>query len=117
METKKLSIKTASYPLPEDAPKRLKLFVILTPMFFMLAISLPSFIRQQLTPVICEEANSTAYYSLIMLISTMSGSIFSPIVGKLGDLYGRKRLSSSVLCPSQAASYSAAWPEARSCSR
>ena len=55
METKKLSIRAASYPLPEDAPKRLKLFVILTPMFFMLAISLPSFIRQQLTPVICEE--------------------------------------------------------------
>lgn len=99
METKKLSIKTASYPLPEDAPKRLKLFIILTPMFFMLAISLPSFIRQQLTPVICEEANSTAYYSLIMLISTMSGSIFSPIVGKLGDLYGRKRLSLFCLVP------------------
>lgn len=99
MDNEKLTMKTASYPLGESAPLRLKIFVAITPMFYMLAISMPSFMRQQLTPVICEEANATAQYALIMLISTLAGSIFAPIVGKMGDLYGRKRLSLFCLIP------------------
>lgn len=99
MSEKKWTIKNADYPLAEDAPQRLKIFLMITPMFYMLSIALPSFVRQQLTSVICEEANSAAYYSLIMLVSTLAGSIFSPIVGKLGDLYGRKRLSVVCLIP------------------
>ena len=65
----------------------------------MLAISFPGFVRNQLSTIICEEANSAAYYSLILLISNLAGSVMSPIVGKLGDLYGRKRLSLFMLVP------------------
>lgn len=99
MNNEKLTVKNATYPLAENTPLRLKIVVAITPMFYMLAISMPSFMRQQLTPVICEEANSTAQYALIMLISTLAGSIFAPIVGKLGDLYGRKKLSLFCLIP------------------
>lgn len=39
MDNEKLTMKTASYPLGESAPLRLKIFVAITPMFYMLAMS------------------------------------------------------------------------------
>ena len=91
--------KKLSFPLGNDTATMIRLFYLIGPVFFMLAISFPGFARNNLSPIICEEANSAEYYALVIMISTLAGSIVSPIVGRLGDLFGRRRLSLVCIIP------------------
>ena len=88
-----------TYPLKHDASLKDKAAIAIAPIFFMLAISFAGYARSNISPVVCEEANSADYYSLILLISNLCGTIMSPVVGRLGDILGRKRLSLICLVP------------------
>ena len=87
------------YPLAENAPFMLKLSVAVPPLLFMVIVSSIGLVRNSLSTVVCEEANASEHYALIILISTLAGTLSSPIGGKLGDLYGRKRVALVGLIP------------------
>lgn len=91
--------KNAVYPLPEEAPFLLKLGIAIPPLLFMVVVSSIGLVRNSLSTVVCEEANAAEHYALIILISTLAGTLSSPIGGKLGDLYGRKRVALVGLVP------------------
>lgn len=99
-EKKSIIFKNRSYPISSETQLRTidKISVVLTPLITAFALYLPHHVRTVLTSVICEEVNALDYYALILLIATLSSSMFAPIVGRLGDLFGRKRIMLISLC-------------------
>jgi len=51
-----------------------------------------SMARSIMLPSILSSLSSMQYYSLIILFSALAMSLTTPIAGKLGDIYGRKKL-------------------------
>lgn len=99
MEKQLTEFRGKTYPLDATATLKDKISIAIAPVFFMLAISFAGFARNNISPIVCEEANSSEYYALILLISTLAGTIMAPVVGRLGDMLGRRRLSLICLIP------------------
>lgn len=61
----------------------------------MLSTMMPCFAangRATVLPTMMAELNGMAYYTLIEVLASLAMSITMPIAGKLGDLYGRRKL-------------------------
>lgn len=91
MDKQKLTAKTATYPLPESAPKGLVFAVAIAPFFMMLATSYVNYTKILCNTLIFTNLNAMAYYALVAALGSLAGNVFQPIFSKLGDLIGRKK--------------------------
>lgn len=103
----KITRKNAVYPLGDNAPLRLKLSLAIVPLLqIMLLISVKTNINN-LTNVVLSGMNAASFFGVATVVLSMAQGITQPIGGKLGDIFGRKRLvmvcslllaASTVLC-------------------
>ena len=91
--------KNLTFPLGKDVPVMTRIFFLIGPMFFMLAISFPSFAKNNLSPMILGEAGAIEDFGLIMMLSTLAASIFAPVLQRIGDAIGRKKLALYTMIP------------------
>ncbi len=99
MEKGTLEYRGRTYPISKSASLGAKIAVAITPLITIFAVYLPSQVRNVFTSVICEETDTMAYYALILLVCSLCGSIFTPLVGRVGDLIGRKKVLLITLIP------------------
>ncbi len=77
-----------------------KAWIVATgPLIYLLSVSSMMNVRNSLSSVIFEEAGATAYYALIMTITNLTGTLFAPLVSRLSDFFGRKRVATIMLIP------------------
>lgn len=69
------------------------------PLIYLLSVSSMMNVRNSLSSVIFEEAGATTYYALIMTITNLTGTLFAPLVSRLSDFFGRKRVATIMLIP------------------
>lgn len=69
------------------------------PLIYLLSVSSMLNVRNSLSSVIFEEAGATTYYALIMTITNLTGTLFAPLVSRLSDFFGRKRVATVMLIP------------------
>lgn len=61
-------------------------------LFATLSAFFINYSRGNMMPTIMGSFNAMQYYALITILATLSQSVTLPIAGKLGDMFGRKRL-------------------------
>ena len=67
--------------------------------FLALAASmLPGGAQSVIMPQVAAQVNGWAYYGLVFTVSTLATAIFTPLAGRLGERFGRRRLVLAGLC-------------------
>lgn len=81
-----------TYPLGRNTPLKLKLLISIPVLgnFFLFMTSVTSY--NTINPIIFNELGFMSQYIMATLLASLAGNILGPLVGKLGDLFGRRRV-------------------------
>lgn len=94
MERKAMSVlrDSKTYPLGKNDPLKLKLLISIPVLgnFFLFMTSTLSY--NTINPIIFNELGFMSQYIMATLLASLAGNILGPLVGKLGDLFGRRRV-------------------------
>lgn len=82
-----------SYPLNKSHPKKLIVKLAISPLMFMMGAMWILYTANNNQQFLAKEVGAMGHYALIVMLGSLIGTLFNPIMGKLGDLFGRKRVA------------------------
>ncbi len=87
------------YPVSSESSTKDKILAAIPPFALTLGNGLVTFAAMILNTFLFQEANAIAEIALITMLGTLATTMFNPVIGKLGDLFGRKRTGLVALIP------------------
>ena len=87
------------YPVNAESSMRDKILAAIPPFALTLGNGLVTFAAMILNTFLFQEANAIAEIALITMLGTLASTMFNPVIGKFGDLFGRKRTGLVALIP------------------